>query len=125
MLRNEVVDEIELEPIETNDGIEGDHIGEGYDEMIYRQDLEYPRGSGKYLKGDYYRRNQILSEIGEIPEEESSMDDVVNKAISSLHSINHDQLINNQNQTTEIKDGSQISSNDQLEVSLNQPMSRR
>jgi hypothetical protein len=30
------------------------------------------------LKGDYYRRNHILSEIGEIPEEESSIEDFGN-----------------------------------------------
>lgn len=37
MLRNDVVDEIELEPIETAEGYDGsDSIPEGYDEMIYR-----------------------------------------------------------------------------------------
>lgn len=36
MLRSEVVDEIELEPIETAEGEGNDQMNEGYDEMVYR-----------------------------------------------------------------------------------------
>jgi hypothetical protein len=80
MLRSETVDEIELEPIESHFGEEGqENLAEGYDEILYRQDVDYSRGAagpgrGLGIRGAY-RRTQILSEIGEIPDEESSMQD--------------------------------------------------
>lgn len=37
MLRSETVDEIELEPIESNFGEDGhENLSEGYDEILYR-----------------------------------------------------------------------------------------
>lgn len=60
MLRSETVDEIELEPIDSNFETDQDHLNEGYDEILYRQDVDYPRGvaavgRGLGIKGAYKR----------------------------------------------------------------------
>ena len=75
LLRAETVDEIELEPIENSpeDEAADKVMQEGYDEMLYRQDLEYPRG-GKH-RGNMHQKAALLSEIGEIPDEESSIEE--------------------------------------------------
>jgi hypothetical protein len=63
-----------LEPIESfADGKDDGVLKEGYDEMLYRQSLDFNR-SGRLGRRDMNRRGHILSEIGEIPEEESSID---------------------------------------------------
>lgn len=65
LLRKDAVDEIELEPIENqyDELLENDLMAEGYDELLYRHD-----DSGK--KKGKVGRQQLLSEICEIPDED-------------------------------------------------------